>query len=62
MKEELEDLAELSDVNHLGCTVLLLFSYTNYITAIYGDTGISAANLQVKYLMKETLGTLYPCV
>jgi hypothetical protein len=62
MKEELEDFAELSDVNYLGCTVLLLFSYTNYITAIYGDTDISAANLQAKYLMKETLGTLYPCV
>ncbi|KAJ7789526.1 hypothetical protein B0H14DRAFT_3502883 [Mycena olivaceomarginata] len=62
MKEELEELAQLSDVNRLGRTVLLLFSCANYISAVHGDADMSAADLRAGRSIKKALGTLYPCV
>jgi hypothetical protein len=62
MKEELEELAQLSDVNRLGRTVLSLFSCANYISAVHGDADMSAADLRAGRSIKKALGTLYPCV
>ncbi|KAJ7820120.1 hypothetical protein B0H14DRAFT_3472606 [Mycena olivaceomarginata] len=63
MKKELEDLAQLSDVNRLGRTVLLLFKLRPIISALCMVMLICpAADLRARHPIKKALGTLYPCV